>query len=159
MRRLELLRLTMRKAYMVRGRIQTVACALALAAALPITAQQQDRPPAVPLVTNDPFFSLWSMADKLTDAPTEHWSEAAQPMTGLVRIDGRAYRWMGESPHLSFGTPPVPTMRQTKLEVTPLHTSYTFEQDGVQLRVAFFTPLLPSDLDVMSRPVPTSQNP
>jgi hypothetical protein len=37
------------------------------------------RPPAIPLVANDPYFSLWSMADKLTDVPVKHWSEAAQP--------------------------------------------------------------------------------
>jgi hypothetical protein len=34
------------------------------------------RPPAVPLVTNDPFFSIWSMGDPLTDVNTKHWSEA-----------------------------------------------------------------------------------
>lgn len=56
---------------------------------------QQHRAPATPLVTNDPFFNLWSMGDKLTDVPVKHWTEVAQPMLGLIRIDGKAYRWMG----------------------------------------------------------------
>lgn len=116
---------------------------------LPATAQEtQHRPPAVPLVTNDPYFSLWSMADHLTDAPTKHWSEAPQPMIGLVRIDGQSYRWMGSIRHST-----VPSMEQTKLEVTPLHSIYTFRAAGVELRATFFTPLFPSDLDVLSRPV------
>src|SRR3954467_5869481 len=73
---------------------------------------QQHRAPAVPLVTNDPFFSLWSMADKLPDAPVKHWTEVAQPILGLIRIDGKAYRWMGVMPRGYFGMPQVDAMEQ-----------------------------------------------
>src|SRR5450756_170064 len=113
---------------------------------------QQQRPPAVPLIANDPSFSVWSMANKLTDAPTMHWSEAIQPMTGLIRIDGQAFRWMG-GPVRGFRVPQSPAMQQESLEITPLHTRYRFTAAGIALNVTFFTPLLPRDLDVMSRPV------
>ena len=56
------------------------------------------RPPSVPLVSVDPFFSVWSPADRLADAPTVHWSEQAQPMSALLRVDGKAYRLLGTEP-------------------------------------------------------------
>ena len=114
---------------------------------------QRHRPPAVPLVTNDPYFSIWSMGDKLTDGPTKHWSEAPQPTIGLVRIDGKTYQWMGVHPRQYFGMPAVDPMQQTSLEITPLHSKYRFTASGIELRVTFFTPLFPEDLDVLSRPV------
>jgi hypothetical protein len=115
-------------------------------------AQQQMRPPAVPLIANDPSFSVWSMSDHLTDGPTKHWSEALQPLTGLARIDGQPYRWMGGAAR-GFRLPAAEPMQQTSVELTPLHTRYRFTAGGVELRVTFFTPLFPQDLDVMSRPV------
>ena len=105
------------------------------------------RPPAVPLVTHDPYFSIWSMSDRLNDSPTRHWTGNEQPLTGLVRIDGNVFRWMGDAPHGAAALP------QTSLNVTPTRTVYQFAGQGISLEVDFLSPLLPSDPDVMSRPV------
>ncbi|HSU19950.1 MAG TPA: DUF5127 domain-containing protein, partial [Acidobacteriaceae bacterium] len=129
--------------------IAMLTCAVAVLGAQQPVAH---RPPAVPLAANDPYFSLWSMADKLTDVPVKHWSEAAQPMTGLARIDGRNYRWMGAEQRQPQALSSIPAMQQISLELTPLHTRYRFDAAGVELKVTFFTPSLPADLDVMSRP-------
>ncbi|MBV9766188.1 MAG: DUF4965 domain-containing protein [Acidobacteriaceae bacterium] len=106
------------------------------------------RPPAVPLVTYDPYFSIWSMADNLTGQNTKHWTGTEQPLAGLIRIDGATYRYMGARPGRS-----VPAMHQVSLSVTPTHTIYTFEESGVRLILTFFTPAFPDDLDLLSRPV------
>ncbi len=53
------------------------------------------RPPSVPLLINDPFFSIWSNYDSLNDGPTRHWSEHEKALNGILRVDGTAYRFMG----------------------------------------------------------------
>ena len=120
---------------------------LFLLLALPASASDHLRPPAVPLVAHDPYFSIWSPADKLTDADTMHWTGKPHRLTSLVRIDGKAFRLMGTSPTN------VPALPQTGLEVTPTRTIYTFEGEGVRLTLTFMTPALPDDLMICSRPV------
>ncbi|MGD1064909.1 MAG: DUF4965 domain-containing protein [Terracidiphilus sp.] len=112
-----------------------------------VFALAQQRPPAAPLIAHNPYFSVWSMADHLTDEDTKHWTGAAQPITGLARIDGQTYRFMGAMPRSA------PVMQQTALEVTPTRTIYTFQAARVTLTVTFFTPAFPKDLDLLSRPV------
>ena len=107
------------------------------------------RPPSVPLVACDPYFSIWSPADKLTDADTVHWTGKPHRLTSLVRIDGKGFRLMGKEPAN------VPALPQTGLEVLPTRTIYTFEGEGVRLTLTFMTAALPDDLMVYSRPVTT----
>ena len=105
------------------------------------------RPPAVPLVTHDPYFSAWSTSDQLTETEVRHWTGSNYGLCGLVRIDGETFRCIGTHPS------EVPPMTQTGLEVTPTRTIYQFEANGVHLTLTFLSPLLPEDLDVLSRPV------
>jgi hypothetical protein len=111
------------------------------------------RPPAVPLVTHDPYFSVWSMNDQLTDDWAKHWTGTPQGMQGLVRIDGRPYRFAGPQPMSRPPANEVPAMKPTGLEIWPTRTVYHFEAAGLQLQLTFLTPALPHDLEIYARPV------
>ena len=121
----------------------------AIAAVIAMCAQaaaQTIRPPAVPLITHTPYFSVWSTTDRLTDGWSKHWTGAIQAFVGLVRIDGQPYRFMGTQPD------GVPAMEQRSVTVHPTRTVYEFEAAGISLQVEFLSPLLPDDLMVLTRP-------
>ena len=128
-------------------RLSALFLSLFTLAFLPLAQAQAFRPPAVPLVACDPYFSIWSPADKLTDADTTHWTGKAQKLTSLVRIDGKAFRLMGTEPA------DVPALPQTQLDVFPTRTVYSFAGAGVRLTLTFMTADLPEDIDLLSRPV------
>lgn len=120
---------------------------LALALAATLGAQINLRPPSVPLIAHDPYFSLWSPADAATATAPRHWTGTEQQMAAAIRIDGKPYRILG-----NWQRAAAPA-RQTKLEVTATRTTYSFEQDGVRAELTFLTPALMDDLDVLSRPL------
>jgi len=105
------------------------------------------RPPSVPLVTYNPYLSIWSPADRLTDVNTQHWTHYNQPLVSLIRIDGTAYRLMGAEPEN------VKPFTQKSVKVTPTRSVYEFEDAGVHVTMTFMEPALPDDLDVYSWPL------
>ncbi len=128
---------------------RTLFLQLSLAVSLGTAALAQissPRPPDTPLITHDPYFSIWSNTDNLTDSPTRHWTGHPQPLNSMVRIDGKTYRIMGDDRSAD-------ALKQTAMELTPTHTRYTFAGAGVEVALTFFTPAFPEDLDLLSRPV------
>lgn len=128
--------------------LTSVSFVLLLFSVSSVQAQQSPlRPPSVPLVTVDPYFSIWSPANRLTDAETEHWSGRKHPLHLMVRIDGKPYRLMGAEPVS------VPAMKQKNLEVGPLTTKYVFENEAAEFTVTFTTPFLPNKLYTVQMPM------
>jgi hypothetical protein len=130
--------------------MKTVSATLLLTAmGIPLAAQSlgPERPPAVPLIAHDPYFSVWSTTDKLTDSVPTHWTGKPNSLSAAVRVDGRLYRVMGREQRQT------PALDQTRLEVLPTRTIYEFSGAGVKVGLTFFTPALPDDLDVLSRPL------
>jgi hypothetical protein len=111
------------------------------------------RPPAVPLVAHDPYFSIWSAADRLTDTGTTHWTGKPNSLSALVRIDGKVYALTGAAGRGGRSVTAPNPMEQTGVEVLPTRTIYQFSGAGVKVGLTFFTPALSDDLDVLSRPL------
>ncbi|RYG68799.1 DUF4965 domain-containing protein [bacterium] len=120
---------------------------LSVAALSTPSAQAQLRPPSVPLVAHDPYFSVWSNTNNLTDSATNHWTGKTQALSSLIKIDGQTFRLMGDTPTA------LPVLAQTGVQVLPTRTIYTFAGSGVSVRLIFTSPLLPEDMELMSRPV------
>lgn len=153
------------------GIVTMLASALICGAA---TAYHNDlRAPVYPLVTVDPYFSVWSFADAANADMTRHWSGRKQPLLAAVRVDNVTYRLLGNEmqvPDPMFGRSPKNQPEdplysrqgtvvfdnaavQTDVNVLPTSTVYTFECGPVRVRMSFVAPLLLDDLELLSRPV------
>ncbi|MCQ2421289.1 MAG: DUF4965 domain-containing protein [Clostridia bacterium] len=103
------------------------------------------RLPAYPIITHDPFFSLWQTSDYPTAEDLSHWDGTKKTIRGTIEIDGISRRF--------FGRTGKQAMKLLDTVVTPLSTSYILEDLGVRLSLSFTSPLLPDDLDILSAPI------
>lgn len=106
--------------------------------------------PAIPLVTADPFLSVWSHESNLNEGTTKHLSGSNNALEGYVEVDGELYRFLGvETAEVVKGikgtsVTTVPAV-QTACTVTASQTYCDFNAGNVSLSVVFSSPLLVND--------------
>ncbi len=103
------------------------------------------RPPSIPIITVDPYFSVWSPADRLYEEVTEHWTGSPNTLNGYIKIDGTEYRFMGDGESA--------VIAQIDFDMNAFVSRYTFANNKIILDVNFYTPLFADDLYRLSRPV------
>ncbi len=99
------------------------------------------RIPAIPLITVDPYFSVWSN-DEINTKHTYHWTNKKNEIVGLVYIDGEPYRFLGLSKDK--------TIKQISLDVDAMSTTVCFENEFIKLKAVFTSPTLITDLYYVS---------
>lgn len=114
------------------------------------------RPPSVPVVACDPFFSIWMPNENPTLADSENWFGARQPIKIMLELDGREYRLFG-GPLPVVDNPreaDLPALHFVGCEVRPLTSVFRFsEPGGYEAELLFRTAKIPTDLDLFSTPV------
>ncbi|KAH7101372.1 DUF1793-domain-containing protein [Auriculariales sp. MPI-PUGE-AT-0066] len=124
----------------------TVASLLALpVAAAPSWTVDPINPPAIPLAVKHPYLNTWLPQGEgvaLNDAWPQFWTgDSITAWTGFVRVDGKAYRWLG-----SAGTGGVERAVQTSFRLTSARSIFTFTAGPVNLTVTFLSVVSPQDL-------------
>ena len=104
------------------------------------------RAPAVPLITVDPYFTVWSPDTQINVANTEHWSGKSNSIIGTVKIDGEEYLFLGYHRDIH-------KIRQISLDIDALSTTAVFADDRIELKAVFTTPVIVDDYRLLTRPV------
>ncbi len=103
-------------------------------------------PCAYPIITCDPFFSVWFEGKNPTECDTVHWSGRTMPIRITAVLDGTEYSLFGNNNGL-------PMMNYLGSEVTPLRTVFEYKMGETKLTLGFFTPQFLDDLYTVTLPI------
>ena len=104
------------------------------------------RMPSIPLITVDPYFSVWT--DNINSKPTTHWTAAENNIIGYVTIDGKVYRFLGDDDNRS-----ITKMNVVSVDADAFTTTVVYESEEIRLTAEFTSPMLVTELYYASRPV------
>jgi hypothetical protein len=134
-------------------------CAICIFAANGQGIAQMEKAPAYPLLTNNPYFSIWSFTDHLQEKSTVHWTGKNQGIIGLIQVDGRVYHFLGmtgkagDSDTGFFAGAGILPAVQKSVVITATRTIYQFTCGPLDMELTFLSPLLMDDLALLSTPV------
>ncbi|KAF2873756.1 hypothetical protein BDV95DRAFT_593074 [Massariosphaeria phaeospora] len=105
------------------------------------------RPPSIPLAVKSPYLNTWFPAGSeggnggyLPGQWPTFYTGQITGWTGLVRVDGKTFTWMGLPKDIEAAY-------QVAFEYTSTKSIFTIEVDHkVQLKATFLSPLTPNDL-------------
>ncbi|THU92894.1 hypothetical protein K435DRAFT_671243, partial [Dendrothele bispora CBS 962.96] len=117
------------------------------------TSGQNFLPFSYPLAVRSSYLNTWQNTQVNTTSLThdwpKHWSGPVSPTingwSGLVRIDGVTWKWMGNPP-----TGNATTIQSS--QVTPTRSIFTLSADVMTLTITFFSPIETGDLTKQSIP-------
>ncbi len=113
---------------------------------------QVSKAPAYPLITHNPYFSIWSFTDNLNESTTKHWTGSNQSMVGLIKVDNQVYKFLGKDESTTENDK-IKQANQLSVNMSATQTTYQFDCGAVSLSVAFNSPLIITDINILSRPV------
>lgn len=106
------------------------------------------RAPSYPLITIDPYFSVWSPADRPTDTDTTHWTGKPITLSVVANVDGNDYRLIGKC-----DADTIPAANMIAVDCNAFSTIYTYSINGAKITLKFTSPVIPDDLYMLSRPI------
>lgn len=104
------------------------------------------RAPSIPLITIDPYFSVWSRDENINFNFTEHWTNKSNSIIGTVLIDEKEYLFLGYDRDIL-------KLDQKSLDIDAFSTTVQMENDVISLNLKFTSPVLINDLELLTRPV------
>lgn len=103
------------------------------------------RMPSIPLITVDPYFSVWSR-DRINMFEPQHWTGGRNSIHGHVTVDGKEYRFLGAGDKNKL----IP---QVSVDADAFSTDVVYENSEIRLTAKWTSPMLVTDLYLASRPV------
>ncbi|KAI1429181.1 glutaminase GtaA [Xylaria sp. FL1777] len=111
------------------------------------------RPPAIPLAVKAPYLNTWLNVGSdggnggyLAGEWPVLWTQHITAWTGMIRVDGTTYQWMGAVPNSQ-------NVNQTEFSYTSTRSNFVMDVGGkVEMNITFLSPVTPNDLKRQSLP-------
>ncbi|TGJ82139.1 hypothetical protein E0Z10_g6633 [Xylaria hypoxylon] len=115
--------------------------------ALGVSTFSPARPPAIPLAVRAPYLNTWLNAGSdggnggyLAGEWPVFWTQQITAWTGMIRVDGTTYQWMGAVSNSQ-------NVNQTEFSYTSTRSNFVMNVGGqVEMNITFLSPVTPNDL-------------